>query len=67
MDAHQPVGQEFFRLEEVADISARIVAARIALAALFNGMEIVGIPGIAHREASRMGHGHAVAGNAGRK
>lgn len=56
-----------FGLEEMADIGPRIIAARIALAAFFDGMEIVGILGVAHGQAARMGHGHAVAGNARRE
>ena len=67
MDADQAVCQEFFGLEEMADIGPRIIAARIALAAFFDGMEIVGILGVAHGQAARMGHGHAVAGNARRE
>ena len=59
--------QEFFGLEEMADIGPRIIAARIALAAFFDGMEIVGILGVAQGQAARMGHGHAVAGNARRE
>lgn len=55
---------EFFGLEEMADIGPRIIAARIALAAFFDGMEIVGILRVAHGQAARMGHGHAVAGDA---
>ena len=67
VDADQAVCQEFFGLEEMADIGARIVAARITLTTFFNGMEIVGILGVAHGQAARMGHGHAVAGNARRE
>ena len=46
VDADQAVCQEFLGLEEMPDIGARIIAARITLTAFFNGTVIPLVFGI---------------------
>ena len=65
MEAHQAVGKDLARLEEVAQVRARESGARGARALGIDGAELVAGRGVAEREASVRGQCTPIAGQSG--